>query len=306
MKKILALTKRNCLLFLRSKQVVFSSLLSSVILIALYFLFIANLYSANFNELMGSNLTSGQINAMIYMQMIMGVLVINSVSLSTGMFTFMARDLESQKTNAFMLTKTKAYEITLSYLISALIVSFLLNFLTLMISVIIIGASTGIWLGAGTFFAIVGVMILTTIVGCAVMLLITSLVRSSIAIGVISGFMGTILGFLCGIYMPYSNMGKGAVYVGSLLPFTHLTIWLKQIALGDIFSQIGLPKEVGDTILKEGFSASNIGLCGADIPLWGMILMSIGFALICFAVSIVILIKLFKKRKSKKLKVAKN
>lgn len=305
MKNVLALTKRNCLLFLRSKQVVFSSLLSSIILIALYFLFIANLYSQGFNEIMGSNLTSGQINAMIYMQMIMGVLVINSVSLSTGMFTFMARDLETQKTNAFMLTKAKAVEITFSYLISALIVSFLLNLLTLIVSVIIIGASTGIWLGAGAFFAVVGVMILTTIIGCAVMLLITSIVRSSIAIGVISGFLGTILGFLCGIYMPYSNMGEGAVYVGSLLPFTHLTIWLKQIALGDIFNQIGIPKELGDTILKEGFSASNVGLCGANVPLWGMILISIGIGIICFGISIFLLIKLFKKGKTPKIKAVK-
>ena len=305
MKNILALTKRNCLLFIRSKQVVFSSLLSSIILIALYFLFIGHLYSQGFNEIMGSNLSSEQINAMIYIQMIMGVLVINSVSLSTGMFTFMARDLETQKTNAFMLTKAKAVEITLSYLISALIVSFLLNFLTLIVSVIIIGASTSIWLGAGAFFAIVGVMIITSIIGCAIMLLITSLVRSSIAIGVISGFLGTILGFLCGIYMPHSNMGKGAVYVGSFLPFTHLTIWLKQIALGNIFNQIGIPNEIRNSILQDGFSASNIGLCGANIPLWGMILMSVAFALLCFAVSIVILIRMFKKQNNTKIKKEK-
>lgn len=300
MKNILVLTKRNCLLFLRSKQVVFSSLLSSIILIALYFLFIANLYSQGFNEQLGSNLTSSQINSLIYMQMIMGVLVINSVSLSTGMFTFMARDFETQKTNSFLLTKTKPFQITLSYLISALIVSFLLNFFTLIVSVILIGAITGVWLGGGAFFSIFGVLIITTIIGCAVMLLITSLVRSSVAIGVISGFLGTILGFLCGIYMPYSNMGKGAVYVGSLIPFTHLTIWLKQIALGDIFNQFGIPTEMQNSILEQWFSAGNVGLCGANIPLWGMILMSVGFALVCFGISIWLLVRMFGKSKNPK------
>ncbi len=306
MKNILALTKRNCLLFIRSKQVVFSSLISSIILIVLYFLFIANLYSQGFNELMGSNLSTNQIHAMIYIQMIMGVLVINSVSLSTGMFQFMARDIEIQKTNAFLLTKTKPYQIMLSYLISALLVSFLLNLITLIVSVIIIGATTGIWLGGGAFFAIVGVMLLSTIIGCAIMLLITSIVRSSVAIGVISGFLGSVLGFLCGIYMPYSNMGKEAVYVGSLLPFTHLTIWLKQIALGDIFKQIGIPQEVQSSILEQGFSASNVGLCGANIPLWGMILMSVGFAILCFAISIFFLTKLFRKQKTIKIKTSKS
>lgn len=57
MRNIFSLSKRNCLLFLRSKQVVFSSLLSSIILIALYFLFIANLYSQGFNEMMGLTLS---------------------------------------------------------------------------------------------------------------------------------------------------------------------------------------------------------------------------------------------------------
>ncbi len=302
MKKIFALTKRNCLLFIRSKQVVFSSLISSIILIALYFLFIAKLYSQGFNESAGMALSAKQLNAAIYLQMVMGVLVINSVSLSTGMFTFMAKDFETRKTEAFMLTKVKAYEIMLAYLFSALLVSFTLNFLTLVLSVIIIGASTGVWLGAGAFFAIVGVLVITTIVGCAVMLFITTLVRSSVAIGVISGFLGTILGFLCGIYMPYTNMGKGALYVGSLLPFTHLTVWLKQIALTDAFNQFGMSKEISSKMQNEWFSAGNVGLCGADVPLWGMILISVAFAIICFVISIFLLKGILNKKKDFKLK----
>lgn len=293
MRNIFSLSKRNCLLFLRSKQVVFSSLLSSIILIALYFLFIANLYSQGFNDMMGLALSQNQINAAIYMQMIMGVLVINSVSLSTGMFTFMARDFETHKTQAFLLTNAKPIEITLSYLFSALVVSFLLNFLTFTISIILIGAITGVWLSAMAFISIFLVLVITTIIGCAVMLLITSIVRSSVAIGVISGFVGTILGFLCGIYMPYSNMGKGAMYVGSFLPFTHLTVWLKQFALGDIFSQFGLSKEVSKTVQEQAFSAINVGLCGAEIPLWVMIILSVAFAVVCFVISIFLIKRQF-------------
>lgn len=303
MKNVISLTKRNCLLFLRSKQVVFSSLLSSIILIALYFLFIAKLYSQGFNESAGLALSQNQISAAIYLQMVMGVLVINSVSLSTGMFTFMARDFESNKTKSFLLTKTNPLQITLSYLISALLVSFLLNLFTFVVSVIIIGAITGVWLGIGAFFSIIGVLIITTIVGCAIMLFITSIVRSSVAIGVISGILGTVLGFLCGIYMPYTNMGSGAKYVGSLIPFTHLTIWLKQIALGNIFSQFGVPADVSKTMQEMWFSAGNIGLCGANVSFWAMILFSVMVAVVCFIASIFLIKMLFNsKQKIKKQK----
>lgn len=302
MKNILALTKRNCLLFLRSKATFFFSLFSSLILIVLYFLFIAKLYAQGFNEAAGISLNSNQLNFAIYSQMIMGVLVINSVSLSTGIFTFMAVDIEKRKTDAFMLTRLKPSELICSYLFSGIIVSFALNFLTLAVSVIIIGAATTYWLGAAAFFYIVGALIVTTIISCAIMLLITVLVRSSAAIGVINGIMGTILGFLCGIYMPYTNLGVGAKYVGSLLPFTHCGVWLKQIVLNDVFHQLGMSGELANQMKDMWFSAGNVGLVGLDVPLWGMLLISAIFAIGCLVLALFLLRKRLTSKTGIKLK----
>lgn len=289
MKNILALTKRNCLLFFRSKSTFFFSIFSSLILISLYFLFIGKLYAQGFNETAGQALTSNQLYAAIYSQMIVGVLVINSVSLSTGSFTFMAVDLEKGKAHALLITKINRTQLVLSYLFAAIIISFSINIIMFIISTILIGAITGIFLGAAAFFSVVGVLAITTLVSCAIMLLIVSIVRASAAIGIINGVLGTILGFLCGIYMPYTNLGTAAKYVGSFLPFTHLTIWLKQIVLSDVFSQIGLPNQISSQMQEVWFSAGNVGLCGLNIPLWGMIVMSIIFAACCLLISALLL-----------------
>ncbi len=286
MKNIFALTKRNCLLFLRSKSTVFFSFFSSIILVVLYFLFIAKLYAQGFNELVDGIMNSKQLNFAIYSQMIVGVLVINSVSLSVGMFTFMAIDFEKRKTDAFLLTKATKFQLIISYLLSALLVSFVLNLFMFILAVLIIGIATSYWLSAGAFFAVVGVLIILTVVSCSIMLLITTLVRSSTALGVINGIIGTILGFLCGIYMPYSNMGNGAKYVGSFLPFTHFAIWLKQIVLNNVFYQLNLPDEFVSVVREQCFSAENIGFCGLNAPLWVMILIGSIFALICIGISI--------------------
>lgn len=291
MKKIFALTKRNCLLFLRSKATFFFSLFSSLVMIVLYFLFIAKLYAQGFNEAAGIELTSNQLYFAIYSQMIMGVLVINSVSLAIGVFTFMAQDLEKRKVDAFLLAKIKPSSLILSYLFSSIVISFAINFLTFALSVIIIGAATTFWIGAGTFFYLVGALIVITLISCAVMLLITILVRTSAAIGVINGIMGTILGFLCGIYMPYTNLGSAAKYVGSCLPFTHMTIWMKQIVLNDVFGQFGMSAETGEVMKDMWFSAGNVGFVGLNIPLWGMLLMSAIFAVACLAVAVLLLRK---------------
>jgi hypothetical protein len=72
--------------------------------------------------------------------------------------------------------------------------------------------------------------------------------------------------------------------IGSVLPFTHLTIWMKKIVLGDAYSQLGIPTEFTSS-LNESFSANNVGFLSLDIPLWLMLLYSAAFAIICFVVS---------------------
>lgn len=251
-------------------------------------MFIANLYSQGFNDAAGMELTSKQINFAIYSQMMMGVLGINSVSLSIGMFTLMARDLETQKTDSFLLTNVKPWQIITSYLLAAFIVSLVLNFFMLVLSVLIIGIAT-FWWSAATFFQIFGAMIVTTFESCAIVLLLTIVIRSSTAIGVINGILGTILGFLCGIYMPYQNMAAAAKYVGSVIPLTHCVVWMKQIVLTDVFGQIGIPEAISVELQDKWFSAGNVGLFGADVPLWAMILLGVILAVACLAISVFLL-----------------
>lgn len=298
MNKVVALTKRNCLLFLRSRATVFFSLLSSIILIALYFLFIAKSYVQGFKEIEGLFLTSKQLNSLIYAQMIVGVLVVNSVSLSTGMFTIMATDFESRKTDAFLLTKIKPIKLLTSFLIASMLVSFSLNLLMWIISVLIIGLTTGVWLGFGAVMAVVGVLILTTFVSCAIMLFFTTIVKSSNAIGVINGFLGTLLGFLCGIYMPFSMMGKGTKSIGSLLPFTHLTVLLKNIVLNNLLKGFGVNAEFTTIVKQKMFSAENVGLFGFNSPLWLNILLGLLLALTGVIVASFLINKYLSSKKS--------
>ena len=299
MNNSIALTKRNCLLFIRNKATVFFSFMSSIILISLYFLFIAKLYKQGFNEFSGLNLTSKQLNCAIYAQMIVGVLVLNSVSVSTGIFSLMANDFENHKTQALLLTKLKPYQFMLSYLLSSVLVTFTLNTLMWIISVIIIGITTGCWLGILTVLTVIAALLLVTFISCSVMLLITTLVKSSAAIGVINGVLGTFLGFMCGIYMPYSNMGAGAKTIGSLLPFTHLTIWLKNMVLNDIFKGFNVPTQISTMMKEYWFSAGNVGLCGANVPLWAMLILSTLFAVVCLTISVLLINNKLHSKKAK-------
>ena len=289
---------RNLRLFLRDKATVFFSFLSTLIIIALYFLFIARVYREAMDEM-----ASGGIAAMldssakyfiVYLQMMAGVLVLNSMSLSTGVFSTIAKDFETKRIDSFLLTPIKPYEMILSYFICAMIVSFGMNAFTWLVSYIIIGLTTGYWLALQTFFMALLVLFITSLVSCSIMLFITSLVKSSSAIGVVNGVSGTFFGFLCGIYMPYSNLGETTKIIGSALPFTHLTIWLKQVMLNSAFGQLGINAEFGEILLNSHFSAASIGFLNFSVPLWVMVCLSTLFGLACLVISYSLLNKRLK------------
>ena len=280
MRTIFVLTRRSILLFLRDKATVFFSFLSTIILIALYFFFIGRSYADGMTEAVGEYLSKDAIFAMVYIQMIVGVLVLNSLSLSIGAFSTIAHDFESKKTDSFLLTPIKSSELLISYFFGGFVISFVLNFFTWLASLLIIGMTFGYWVGVITVIKVILILIFASMISCSLMLLFTASVKSSAAIGVFSGVAGTFLGFLCGIYMPYEMLGKGIEKVGSVLPHTHITIWLKQIVLGDAFKKLNVAAEARQPML-ESFSSKNIGLAGLDIPLTGTLVYTALIALIC-------------------------
>ncbi|MDR1821272.1 MAG: ABC transporter permease [Oscillospiraceae bacterium] len=287
MKNVTALTKRLIRLYLRDKTAVFFSFLSTIILVALYFLFIAKIYAESMDTV--SALSDNAKNFMIYAQMMMGVLAINSISVTLGVFATVAKDFETGRIDSFLLTPAKPRELLLGYFSGAVLIAFVLNLFTWTLSAILIGALTGYWVGAAAFLIIAAILIAASFISCAIMLMLTAIVKSSAALNVISGILGTFLGFLCGIYMPYSNLGKGAETVGSVLPVTHIAIWLKRTVLENVCAQLEITGQLKTVFIEDFYSAGNIGFCGLNVPFWGMLLYSALFALVCLVAAGVIL-----------------
>ena len=297
MNHIYVLAKRNLKIFLRDRATVFFSFMSTLILIALYFLFIAKTYIGEMDNMSGGlsiGLDENGKNLIVYLQMMAGVLVLNSMSLATGVFSTIARDFETRRSDSFLLTPAKTPELILAYFATGIAVSFGFNTFTWLLTFILIGAITGYWLTAGVFFLALAVLFITSLISCSIMLLVTAVIKSSAAVGVVTGVAGTFFGFLCGIYMPYSNLGEGTKAIGSLFPFSHITVWLKRVVLNDAFSQLSIPEKIRDILYDDFFSAVSLGFCSLKAPLWLMILYSAAFGLICLILSWFFLNRRFK------------
>jgi multidrug/hemolysin transport system permease protein len=288
MKRCKALFLRNTKLFLRDRATVFFSILSALILIALYFLFIGKQYVDGILENQAFLLFDDFESVayfLVYLQMMAGVMVLNSVSFCTGIYGTLATDFETRKVDSLQITRLKTWELLVSYLASGFLVSYILNVLTWCITFVLIRIMTGYSVGALAFLCVLGILLIVSLIGSTTMLLVTTLVKTSAAVGVITGVLGTFLGFLCGIYMPYSQLGTFVKQVGSVLPFSHAAIWLKQIVLNDACDQLGITNVSMREGVLSNFSAQNIGFVGLDVPLELVIVLCVAVAVLCAVVA---------------------
>ena len=280
--EFMSLVKRNFKCYIRDGGAVFFSLLSAIILLTLYLLFLGNIVVGDLGDYISDNKV---IDYLKYSQMLAGVLVINSVSLSFGGCLTMVRDSESRVMDSFLVTPVNRLNITLSYFTTAIIYSVAINSLLWSVGIIGVGFLTGHWYAWDTILIVFSIIILNALISTSIMILLVSFIKSMSLFGALNGVLGTFIAFISGVYLPYSEMPKAVEIVGSALPFTHMTIWLKQIMLRDPLAITGFPSDVTEMI-KDGFSANNIGLFTLDVPLWGMMLLAGGIAIICIVLAV--------------------
>lgn len=277
MNDLMSLVKRNTLAFLRDKAAVFFSFLSVIILLALYFLFIGKQYTSDLT------MVSNDMKIFLSVGVIMGgVLVINTVSLSLGVMGNIITDLQFKRLDAFLVTPVKRYKIILSYYITSIIVTAVLTLVMWFLTVLYVGIFSGYWYTFLTIIKVSGLLIFYTFISATLMIFLTTILKSVNAFGALSGVLGTFIGFISGIYMPLLVLGKSMVYVASLVPFTHMTILLKQVLLKEPYAL--LPGEMIDEI--SGFYGTNeVGVLGQDVNLFWILLVSLllSFLLLYFA-----------------------
>jgi len=274
-----SLVKRNILIFLRDKTAVFFSFLSVIILLALYFLFIGRQFTSG-TEFQGM---SDHLKTYLSTSVIMGgVLVINTVSLSLGVMGNIITDMEYKVLDGFLVTPVRRSKIVLSYYISSNFVTATLTFMMWMITVLYVGVFSGYWYSLETILKVTGLIVLYTFISSTLMIFIVTRLKSVNAFGTLSGVLGTLIGFMSGIYMPIIVLGQSMAYVASLVPFTHMTILLKQVILSGPYQEIGPQMAEG---VAPFYGTNEIGILGLDVHL-GVILgftIVIGCILLYFA-----------------------
>lgn len=223
---MIAFTKRNLKVFFRDRPAVFFSLLSSLIMIGLYVLFLGDTYTANFGDLKNAA-------EMMDNWIMAGLLATASVSATVSAFSIMVADRTQNISKDFYSSPITRRSLALGYVTSAILIGFILSLVTLVFAEIYIVANGGSLPDPAVLLRMILIILITDIANTAMMFFVTSFFASSNAFSTASTVIGTLIGFITGIYLPIGMLPDAVQWIIKLFPTSHGAALLRQTMMKD-------------------------------------------------------------------------
>lgn len=219
---MISFVSRNLKVFFRDKTAVFFSLLAVFIVLGLYIFFLGDVWVDSFPNIKGvKNLMNCWIMA--------GLIGVTSVTANMGAFGTMIEDKSKNKIKDFYVSPIKKSKIVGGYIISSFIVGSMMSVVTLIMSQIYLVYSGVDVLNFKELTEVFLIILITSLSNSAMILFIVSLFSSEKAFSTASTIVGTLIGFITGIYLPISMLPDSVQIIVKLFPTSHGISILRQI-----------------------------------------------------------------------------
>ncbi len=289
MRETMRLIQRNMRLFFRDRASVFFSLLSVLIIILLYGLFLAKLQVGSLAEtIRAAGLTPDDqaIRFFIDSWIMGGILATGTVTTSLGAIGILVDDAHRGAARDFRVSPVRRPQLVGGYLGSTFLVSLVMSLIAFAIAEGYIVLSGGELLGLAQMASAVGVLALCILSFSALMAFLATFMRTPGSFGAFSTVVGTMLGFFMGIYVPIGVLPEPIQVFMKVLPFNSAAVLLRQqfmdVALPRVFA--GVPAQIA-TEYKD-FYGITMSLGGNDVPTWAMLAFIAAFGAVFFGLAV--------------------
>lgn len=269
-----SLSARSVRIFLKDKAGVFFSLLAPLIVFALFVLFLGDMQIDQAKSMLaGAEYDEKALNAFVNCWMIAGVASVACVTVSFSAQNIMISDRQNGNFSDIAVTPVSRAAISIAYFISNYLITFTILVCVLAVSFVYI-ATTGWYLSAADFFAVLGMTVLSVLNASLISTLVCSFIGSVNAHGAITGIMSAVIGFLMGAYMPISVFPKAMQYIVLFVPPTYSAGIFRNIFMRGALEKLSESVPMARDALGDAFSL-RVNFFGNDI---GANVMSVIFA----------------------------
>ena len=233
----IGLTKRNMLVFFTDKGTLFFSMLTPMIILLLYILFLKNsLLSSLQNAATGlENLVAAKDMAQFVNGLLLtGIISSALITIPYNALEIIVRDREDRVDLDMLSTPVKRFEIILSYFCAAVASAFMQAMIVLAVGIGILSMSGDMYLTALDIVKLVGAVFLGTVSSTSVFMVVMMFFKSMGTCGAFMGIISAVSGFVIGAYMPLSEFNKSIQNVCNLVPATGITVLIRNYLTGGI------------------------------------------------------------------------
>lgn len=301
MNKFMGLTKRNLLIFFKDKPAILFSMLTSLIVLVLYLLFLKGTFVDAFNSALDSAeglstlIKSEDVNMFVNVTLLVGMMGTAMITVPYSCLTTIVKDRENKIDYDISATPIKRWQIILSYYTAASISACIMTGILLTIGLVILNANGDMMLGAQDILKAYGIVILGSVSATGIFMTLMLFFKTSQSASAFFGLLSAAAGFVIGAYLPISQFSDGVQTFCNLFPATHVTVAVRNILMRGVIGNFetsigGLDKGMFIKSIKETFSF-NARMLGNDIK----INESVVYILAITAVSCVVMIIAYSK-----------
>ena len=265
MRGILGFIKRNVLLFFKDWQSILFSLLTSIIVLVLYLLFLKGTFVSAIQSAMeqypglASMVPQKDIDMFANLFLLSGILGSAMISVPFSCITVLVKDRANKVDYDILATPMKREQIILAYFISAVLTSILLNSIILAVGLIGIRMQGNMYLNISQVVKAFSVVALGSISASAIFMIVVLFFKTVSACEAFFGILSAASGFVIGAYIPISQFSNEVQTVCNLFPASQITIMLRNILLNGLLTHINTSLAGADQgmfvlSLKEYFS----------------------------------------------------
>ena len=226
MEVALKLAGRNIKVFLRDRTSVFFSFLSVIIIILLYVLFLGDTMVKSLQDYVPDpNVARFFADTWI----MAGVLVANAMTTTLGALEVLVNDEDRGINRDFLVAPVKRWQLVAGYILSAWAIGIFIGAFIFVISQGYIVMRGGELISAMNALKVLGLIVLNVLAFSSFNFLVVSFFKSNAAFSTFSTLVGTMIGFVTGVYVPIGILPNFIQSLILLVPATHGASVMRQL-----------------------------------------------------------------------------
>lgn len=241
MRGFIGLTKRNLLVYFSDIPAVVFSLLTSIIVLALYLLFLKDSFvDAVSSQMMGleSLVPAEQTEMLVNGILLAGVTGSALITIPYHCLQTLVKDRERQVDCDILATPIKRNRIILSYFLAAGISAFFVSSCLLTAGLLILFSMGDLHMKVKDVLCAYSTVLLGAVSATAFFMPVLLLFHSVSASTAFFGILSAASGFVIGAYVPISRFSETAQTICNLFPASHITILMRNHILNGLLNHI--------------------------------------------------------------------